>query len=85
MDADRGLCNGAVQSFGTWGTKKIKWRNAVVDLKQPYQPECVLLAVGGATAAGEADQTGAADEREDHDLREAGVGGRVHGASFGKN
>ena len=38
---------------------------------------------GGSTATGEADQAGAADQREDHDLCEAGVGGRVHGTSFG--
>ena len=43
----------------------------------------ICLSAGGATAAREADQAGTADDRADHDLREAGVRGRVHGASFG--
>ena len=42
-----------------------------------------LLTAGSPTATGEADQAGATDQRADHDLCEAGVGGRVHGASFG--
>ena len=43
-----------------------------------------LLTAGSPTATGEADQAGATDQRADHDLCEAGVGGRVHGTSFGK-
>ena len=42
-----------------------------------------LITAGSPTATGEADQAGATDQRADHDLCEAGVGGRVHGASFG--
>ena len=42
-----------------------------------------LLTAGSPTATGEADQAGATDQRADHDLCEAGVGGRVHGTSFG--
>ena len=49
-----------------------------------YDHQLHLSTAGSPTATGEADQAGAADQRADHDLCEAGVGGRVHGTSFGK-